>query len=133
MKKILLILTLLALPLTAQAAGYKRPAQLFNNISTTGYTSSTMDTRLFPDQSTWELVVATGSPSAYSVSIQGSIRCVNGIADADSWHDISEFTEASTPPVGLRHVALKPVRCIRAKLNSISGGGSFDVYLLPRY
>ena len=129
---ILIALCLLVIPTAASAAG-KRALQVFDNVSTVNAVSATMDAQLYPDLTSWELVIATGSPSAYNISIQGSIRCRNSVADADSWHGISELTETITATDGfLRHVALKPVRCLRAKLNSVTGGGSFDVYVLPK-
>jgi len=131
MKKLLLTAALLlAIPLTIQAAP-KRPILLFDNVSTIGATSTAYDARLYPDQASWELVEnPDGPPTAYDVAIQGSIRCVNGVAEAGSFHDISEILNTTT--VKFRSIALKPYRCFRAILNSKTGGGSFDVYLLPR-
>ena len=129
---ILIALCLLVIPTAASAAG-KTALRLFDNVSTVNAVSATMDAQLYPDLASWELVIATGSPSAYNISIQGSIRCRNGVAEAGSWHGISELTETITAADGfLRHIALKAVRCFRAKLNSVTGGGSFDVYVLPK-
>ena len=138
MKKLLIIVIMfLILAATAFAAGPFYPGtpdkfypagtevkQLFTNYSTVGGSGDIINTRFLPDQATWELVV-TGSPTAYNISIEGSIRCIEG-----SFYPLSELTEADT--IKMKHIALKAVPCIRPKLNSKTGGGAFNVYILMR-
>ena len=79
---------------------------------------------MLPDQATWELVIASGTPSAYEVVIEGSIRGVAG-----SWYAISSLTEAD---VLFRHINTKPVIWVRPKLISRTGAGAFDVHIIVR-
>ena len=137
MKRIILAIFILTIAATAFASGPFYPGtpdrfspigtevkQLFTNYSTVGGSGSIVNTKFLPDQATWELVV-TGSPTAYNVSIEGSIRCTDG-----TFYPISELTEADT--IKMRHIALKAIPCIRPKLNSMTGDGAFDVYILMR-
>ena len=133
MKKILIILLLLAAP--AFAAKYRGTSealrvpgtqvlQIFDNFSTIGGTGAEINAAMLPDQATWELVVASGTPSAYEVVIEGSIRNVSG-----SWYAISTLTETD---VLLRHINTKPAIWYRPKLVSKTGAGSFDAYIILR-
>ena len=137
MKKIIIAISILVIAVTAFAAGPFYPGtpdkfvpigtevkQLFTNYSTVGGSGDIVNTKFLPDQATWELTV-TGSPSAYNVSIEGSIRCIDG-----TFYPLSEVTQADT--IKLRHIALKAIPCVRAKINSKTGGGAFNVYILMR-
>jgi len=98
--------------------------QVFDNASTVGQTGTAVNTKFLPDQGTWELVV-NGSPTAYEIAIEGSIR-----GTSDSWYIISTMTELDT--VNLRHIYAKPVIWIRPKIVSKTGSGSFDLYIITR-
>ena len=132
-KKILIILMLIAAP--AYAAKFRGTSealrvpgtqvlQVFNNYSTVGGTGTEINAAMLPDQATWELVVATGAPSAYEVVIEASIRNVSG-----SWYAISSLTETD---VLFRHINTKPAIWYRPKLVSKTGAGSFDAYIILR-
>ena len=133
MKKILIILLLLAAP--AYAANYRgtsealrvpgtQVVQIFDNFSTIGGTGTEINAGMLPDQATWELVIASGTPSAYEVIIEGSIRGVSG-----SWYAISTLIETD---VLFRHINTKPAIYYRPKLVSKTGAGSFDAYIILR-
>lgn len=108
--------------------------QIFDNFSTVGGTGEEINAAMLPDQATWELVIASGTPSAYEVVIEGSIRgevtsdgSISGVAG--SWYPISTLTETD---VLFRHINTKPVIFIRPKLISKTGAGSFDAYIILR-
>ena len=133
MKKILIILLLLAAPV--YAATYRGtsealyPAgtqvlQIFDNHTAIGGTGTEINAKMLTDQATWELVIASGTPSAYEVVIEGSIRGVAG-----SWYSISSLTETD---VLFRHINTKPSIFYRPKLVSRTGAGAFDVYIILR-
>ena len=133
MKKLLIILLLLAAPV--YAAKYRGTSealrvpgtqvlQIFDNFSTVGGTGTEINTAMLPDQATWELVIATGTPTPYEVIIEGSIRGVAG-----SWYPISTLIQTD---VLFRHINTKPVIWIRPKLVSKTGAGSFDAYIILR-
>ena len=137
MKRIILAIFILILAATAFAAGPFYPGtpdkfypigtevkQLFTNYSTVGGSGDIINTKFLPDQATWELVV-TGSPTAYNVSIEGSIRCVEG-----SFYPLSEITQADA--LKMKHLTYKAVPCIRPKLNSKTGSGAFNLWILMR-
>ena len=133
MKKLLMILLLLAAPAYgAKVRGTSEalyPAgtqvmQIFDNHSTVGGTGTEINAAMLPDQATWELVVASGTPSAYEVTIEGSIRGVAG-----SWYAISTLTETD---VLFRHINTKPAIYYRPKLVSKTGAGTFDAYIILR-
>lgn len=133
MKKLLVILLLLAAP--AYAANYRGTSealrvpgtqvlQIFDNHTAVGGTGTEINAAMLPDQATWELVVASGTPSAYEVVIEASIRNVSG-----SWYAISTLTETD---VLFRHINTKPAIWYRPKLVSKTGAGSFDAYIILR-
>ena len=133
MKRLLIILLLLAAPV--YAANYRGTSealrvpgtqvlQIFDNFSTVGGTGTEINAGMLPDQATWELVIASGTPSAYEVTIEGSIRGVAG-----SWYSISTLTETD---VLFRHINTKPAIYYRPKLISKTGAGAFDVHLILR-
>ncbi len=98
--------------------------QIFDNFTTIGGTGTEINAKMLPDQATWELVVASGSPSAYEVVIEASIRNVSG-----SWYAISTLTETD---VLFRHINTKPAIWYRPKLISRTGAGAFDAYIIVR-
>ena len=98
--------------------------QIFDNFSTVGGTGTEINAAMLPDQATWELVIASGTPSAYEVTIEGSIRGVAG-----SWYSISTLTETD---VLFRHINTKPAIYYRPKLISKTGAGTFDAYIILR-
>lgn len=100
-------------------------SQLFSNYSTVGVSSTIINTKFLPDQATWEIVHVGGTPSAFNISIDGSIRCVEG-----SFYSLSEITQADT--IKMKHMALKAVPCVRATINSKTGGGAFNLWMLMR-
>ena len=133
MKKLLIILLLLAAPV--HAAKYRGTSealrvpgtqvlQIFDNHTAIGGTGTEVNAAMLPDQATWELVVASGTPSAYEIIIEGSIRGVAG-----SWYPISTLIQTD---VLFRHINTKPVIWIRPKLVSRTGAGAFDVYIIQR-
>ena len=133
MKKLLIILLLSATPVFAgkfrgTSEALRVPGtqvlQIFDNHTAIGGTGTEVNAAMLPDQATWELVVASGSPSAYEIVIEGSIRGVAG-----SWYAISSLTETD---VLFRHINTKPVIWVRPKLVSRTGAGSFDVYIIVR-
>ncbi|MCK5605100.1 hypothetical protein KAR91_24635 [Candidatus Pacearchaeota archaeon] len=98
--------------------------QIFDNFSTIGGTGEEVNSAMLPDQATWELVVASGTPSAYEVVIEASIRNVSG-----SWYPISTLIQTD---VHFRHINTKPAIWYRPKLVSKTGAGSFDAYIILR-
>ena len=133
MKKLLIILLLLAAPV--YAAKYRGTSealrvpgtqvlQIFDNHTAIGGTGTEINAAMLPDQGTWELVIASGTPSAYEVVIEGSIRGVAG-----SWYAISSLTETD---ILFRHINTKPSIWYRPKLISRTGAGSFDAYIIVR-
>ena len=134
MKRII-ILSILLFTSVAFAANFRgtsealrvpgtRVLQIFDNFSTVGGTGTEINSAMLPDQATWELVIATGAPSAFEVVIEGSIRGVTG-----SWYAISSLTETD---VLFRHINTKPSIFYRPKLISKTGAGSFDAYIIVR-
>jgi hypothetical protein len=133
MKKILIILLLLAAPAYgAKVRGTSEalyPAgtqviQIFDNFTTVGGTGTEVNAGMLPDQATWELVIASGTPTAYTVNMEGSIRGVAG-----SWYTISTLSEVD---ILFRHINTKPSIYYRPKLVSKTGAGSFDAYIILR-
>lgn len=131
MKKLLIILLLLAAPVyaakyrgTSEVLGGTQVLQIFDNHTTVGGTGTEINAAMLPDQATWELVIASGTPSAYEVVIEASIRNVSG-----SWYAISTLTETD---VLFRHINTKPAIWYRPKLVSKTGAGSFDAYIILR-
>lgn len=133
MKKLLIILLLLAAPVYAAnfrgtSEALRVPGtqvlQIFDNFSTVGGTGEEINAAMLPDQATWELVVASGTPSAYEIVIEASIRNVSG-----SWYAISTLTETD---VLFRHINTKPAIWYRPKLVSKTGAGTFDAYIILR-
>ena len=133
MKKLLIILLLLAAPV--YAANYRGTSealrvpgtqvlQIFDNFSTIGGTGTAINAAMLPDQATWELVIATGTPTPYEVVIEASIRGVAG-----SWYPISTLIQTD---VLFRHINTKPAIWYRPKLVSKTGAGSFDAYIILR-
>ena len=133
MKKLLIILLLLAAPV--YAAKYRGTSealyppgtqvlQIFDNHTTVGGTGTEINAAMLPDQATWELVIASGTPTAYEIVIEASIRNVSG-----SWYAISTLTETD---VLFRHINTKPAIWYRPKLVSRTGAGSFDAYIILR-
>ncbi|MCK5603007.1 hypothetical protein KAR91_14080 [Candidatus Pacearchaeota archaeon] len=133
MKKLLIIFLLLAAPVYAAkfrgtSEALRIPGtqvlQIFDNFSTIGGTGTEINAAMLPDQATWELVVADGTPTPYEVVIEASIRGVAG-----SWHPISTLIQTD---VLFRHINTKPAIWYRPKLVSKTGAGSFDAYIILR-
>lgn len=133
MKKLLIILLLLAAPV--YAAKYRGTSealrvpgtqvlQIFDNHTTVGGTGTEINAAMLPNQATWELVIASGTPTAYEIIIEGSIRGVAG-----SWYPISSITETD---VLFRHIDSRPFIWYRPKLVSRTGAGAFDVHIIVR-
>jgi len=134
MKKILIIIMLVAIPLTAYAAvkyrgtseGLWPPGtsvvQIFDNVSTVG-TTSALPPGFLPDQGTMQIVV-NGSPVTYDISVDASI-----VSSSGPFVPILSLTEGD---LTMGHWALKPLPHGQVVLNNMSGSGSFDVYLIYR-
>lgn len=125
MKK-LIILLLLILPMLAfsETAGVKNIANaptstnmiaVFSNQSS-AYTGTSYDLGFVTSAHTWQQVIS-GTPSAVSVAIQGSI-------DNSNWFDLDTSTSTTS---AMRHIVNKPVRYIRGKLTTFTNGTSMSV------
>ncbi|MCK5616258.1 hypothetical protein KAR91_81100 [Candidatus Pacearchaeota archaeon] len=131
MKKLLIILLLLAAPV--YAAKYRGTSealrvpgtqvlQIFDNFSTIGVGVS-IPSDFLADQGSWQIVV-NGSPTAYELAVEGSLISASG-----PYEPISSIDETS---VKLRHWDAKPVPFTQIIINSMTGDGSFDLYLIKR-
>lgn len=131
MKKILIILLLLAAPV--YAANYRGTSealrvpgtqiiQVFDNYSTTGV-GIPIPSDFLADQGSWQVVV-NGSPTAFEIAVEGSL-----VASSGPYEPISTIDETI---VKLRHWDGKAVPFTQVIINSITGNGSFDLYLIKR-
>lgn len=131
MKKILIILLLLAAPV--YAAKYRGTSealrvpgtqiiQVFDNYSTTGV-GIPIPSDFLADQGSWQVVV-NGSPSAFEIAVEGSL-----VASSGPYEPISTIDETI---VKLRHWDGKAVPFTQVIINSMTGDGSFDLYLIKR-
>lgn len=68
---------------------------------------------LLPHIFTWTVIQAGTAPATIQVDLQGSIDGINYFA-LDSTTTVSSFQ--------MRHIAYKPIRFIRAKLTTLTGG-----------
>lgn len=131
MKKLLIILLLLSAPV--YAAKYRGTSealrvpgtqiiQVFDNYSTMGV-GIPIPPDFLADQGSWQIVV-NGSPTAYEIAVEGSL-----VSNDGPYEPISTIDEAT---VKLRHWDGKAVPFTQVIINSITGGGSFDLYLIKR-
>ena len=131
MKKIFIILLLLAAP--AYAANYRGTSealrvpgteiiQVFDNYSTTGV-GIPIPSDFLADQGSWQVVV-NGSPTAFELAVEGSL-----VSNDGPYEPMSTIDETV---VKLRHWDGKAVPFTQVIINSITGGGSFDLYLIKR-
>lgn len=131
MKKILIILLLLAAPV--YAAKYRGTSEalripgtqiikVFDNYSTTGV-GIPIPSDFLADQGSWQVVV-NGSPSAFEIAVEGSL-----VASSGPYEPISTIDETI---VKLRHWDGKAVPFTQVIINSMTGDGSFDLYLIKR-
>lgn len=132
MKKLIILFIILAAT-TSYAAKYRGTSealyppgtqivQVFDNISTIGATY-TIPPGFLPDQGTMQIVV-NGSPTAYDISVNASL-----VSSSGPFVPILSLTESD---LTMGHWALKPLPYGQVKLNSKTGGGSFDVYIIYR-
>ena len=96
--------------------------QVFSGYSTTGV-GIPINPDFQPDHGSWQIVV-NGSPSAYEISIEGSL-----VGAVGPYVAMSTMTEAN---LTLRHYSFKPVPFTQAIINSKTGAGSFDLYFIKR-
>lgn len=96
--------------------------QVFDGYSTVGV-GIPVDPDFLADQGSWQIVVS-GSPSAYEIAVEGSI-----VSNSGPYEPISTMDETS---VKLRHWDGKAVPFSQVIINSITGGGAFDLYLIKR-
>ncbi len=131
MKKILIILLLLAAP--AYAAKFRGTSealrvpgtqviQVFDNYSITGV-GIPIDPDFLANDGSWQIVV-NGAAPVYEIAIEGSL-----IGEDGPYEPMSTMSQTD---VKLRHWNGKPVPYTQAILNNISGGGSIDLYLIKR-
>lgn len=131
MKKILIILLLLAAP--AYAAKYRGTsealyppgtsiAHVFDNISTVDYSFS-INPNFLPDQGTMQ-IIANNTPTTYDVVMECSL-----ISDNGPWFVLLSLTQADLTG---GHYALKSCPFIQVRLEALTGGGSMDAYIIYR-
>ena len=131
LKIFMIILLLLAAPV--YAAKYRGTSealyppgtqiiQVFDNYSTVGVGVS-IPSDFLADQGSWQIVV-NGSPTAFEIAVEGSL-----VSNAGPYEPISTIDETI---VKLRHWDGKAVPFTQVIINSITGGGSFDLYLIKR-
>ena len=96
--------------------------QVFDNYSIVGVGVS-IPADFLADQGSWQVVV-NGSPTAYEIAVEGSLVGSDG-----PYEPISAIDETS---VKLRHWDAKAVTHTQVIINNITGGGSFDLYLIKR-
>ena len=96
--------------------------QVFDGYSTVGV-GIPIDPDFLADQGSWQIVV-NGSPSAYEIAVEGSI-----VSDSGPYEPISAIDETT---VKLRHWDSRAVPFSQVIINSMTGDGSFDLYLIKR-
>jgi hypothetical protein len=131
MKKILVILLLLAAPVYAAkfrgtSEALRVPGtqviQVFDNYSTEGV-GIPVDPDFLAIDGSWQIII-NGAAPVYEIAIEGSLVSKDG-----PYEPMSTIDQTT---VKLRHWNGKPVPYTQAILNNISGGGSIDLYLIKR-
>ena len=131
MKKILIILLLLAAPVYAakfreSSDSLRVPGtaviKAFEDYSTVGV-GIPIDPDILAIDGSWQIVI-NGAAPVYEVAIEGSLVSKDG--------PYEPMSTMSQTDVKLRHWNGKPVPYTQAILNNISGGGSIDLYLIKR-
>ena len=96
--------------------------QVFDNYSTVSV-GVPIPPDFLADQGSWQVVV-NGSPTAFEIAVEGSL-----ISNSGPYEPMSVIDETE---VKLRHWDAKSVPFTQVIINSITGGGSFDLYLIKR-
>lgn len=131
MKKILIILLLLAAPVyaakfrgTSEALRIPGTAiiQVFDNVSTVDQTAL-VNPNFLPDQGTMQ-IVANDTPTTYDVVMECSL-----ISDIGPWFVLLSLTQTD---ITGGHYALKSCPFVQVRLETITGGGSMDAYIIYR-
>lgn len=131
MKKILIILLLLAAPVYAAnfrgtSEALRVPGtqiiQVFDNVSTVDQSVS-VNPSFLPDQGTMQ-IVANDTPTTYDVVVECSL-----ISDTGPWFVLLSLEQ--TDLTG-GHYAAKACPFVQVRLEAITGGGSMDAYIIYR-
>ncbi len=131
MKKILIILLLLAAPVYAAkfrgtSEALRVPGtqiiQVFDNVSTVDQ-ATLVNPNFLPDQGTMQ-IMANDTPTTYDVVVECSL-----ISDTGPWFVLLSLTETD---ITGGHYALKACPFVQVRLEAITGGGSMDAYIIYR-
>jgi hypothetical protein len=115
MRKVLLLLLCLSAAMATAQTEYHEFDPLTAASSTPAY-----GVNYGPNRHTVELAV-TGSPSACTASLQGTLKQSDKVVDAD-FKDLSSDQDCTT--VFMFHVINRAVKTVRVKLKTLTGGTS---------